>query len=338
MSLKTYEQVTLVPRQISELRSRSEADTGVDAFGLTIKLPLVASPMPDVCNGRMAYTLARLGAFGIIHRFQSIQNQIDEYNGVAIKDLNQTDRDELMKYIGCAIGIADDSFDRFVALYNSGCRVFCIDTANGANFRVADTIKKIRDEYGNSVYLIAGNIATGKGYSFLADANADAVRVGIAGGSVCTTRTETGVYVPMASSVMECVEAREKLNHKPLIIADGGVRKPADLCKALALGADLAMAGGIFAGTKESPGMVIRPEFDPTRKVKLYRGAASFSVQYEYTDFRPEYNEGDESFVPYIGSVEDVLKRFSAGLRSSMSYMNARTIKEYQKNVTIEFI
>jgi IMP dehydrogenase len=155
----------------------------------------------------------------------------------------------------------------------------------------------------------------------------DAIRVGIAGGSVCETRDETGVFVPTPYTVAAAASVRTRA----LIIGDSGIRTPADMCKLLALGADCVMVGSALAGTKEAPGRVIVVD---GKKFKIMRGAASFSVQREFEGGDPEYIEGSETMVPYKGRVEDVVRRYLAGLRSSMSYMDARTLDEYRRNAT----
>lgn len=355
----SYSDIGLVPRITSTLEHRSESDISVNFCGLKLKIPLIASPMVDVCNGEMAYELARHGALGIIHRFQSIEEQINQYQLPEIVG----DRDftgklfEPKKHIACAVGATGDYLERLEKLYDAGCRIFCIDTANGFNAKVKIAIKAIRDfestrlmttinesripldnDFGTTIlnnrklYIIAGNVATKEGFKYLAELEVDAIRVGIAGGSVCITRTETGVYYPMASSVIECADAAASMRNPPILIADGGIQLPADLAKCLALGADIAMVGSIFAGTKEAPGVVIKDK--EGRLYKLYRGAASFGVQKEHSGEEPAYNEGNETIVPYkTGGIEKVIDRFKAGLSSSFSYMNARTIEEFKNNV-----
>jgi IMP dehydrogenase len=179
----------------------------------------------------------------------------------------------------------------------------------------------------SDVFLIAGNVATGEGFSWLEGEGADAIRVGIAGGSVCETRNETGVYVPTPYAVAEAASVRKRA----LIIGDGGVRMPADLCKLLALGADVVMLGSALAGTREALGRVIVVD---GKRFKIMRGAASFSVQQESAGGPPQYVEGAETLVPYKGRVEEVLQRYRAGLRSSMSYLNAGTLDEFRRNAT----
>jgi len=339
-----YSDISLRPNFVSTLGSRSEADTSIEAFGQKYDTPIIAAPMPDVCDGNTAISLIENGAMPIIHRFMSIQEQVYQFKLLKSHFVDEYGNSELSAKCGCAIGVKGDFYQRFINLFSVGCRIFCLDTANGANEAVKEAILKIR-EYehsplhytksvkNNRVYLIAGNVASSLTYTYLADCGVDAVRVGIGGGKVCTTRTETGVYVPMATVVMECVKAQRE--GWPLIIADGGIKTPADAAKALALGADMVMIGSAFAGTEEAPGSVIN---DNGRLVKLYRGAASFGVQMEHTDNEPDYVEGKESFVDYKGKIEKVVKRYKNGLRSSMSYMDARTLKEFRENSEIILI
>jgi IMP dehydrogenase len=152
--------------------------------------------------------------------------------------------------------------------------------------------------------------------------------VGLAGGSVCETRTETGVYTPTPYAVAEAVRVRRRA----LIIGDSGIRTPADMCKLLALGADVVMVGSALAGTREAPGRVIVVD---EKKYKIMRGAASFSVQQQAGRDDPLYIEGAETLVPYKGRAGDVIERYLAGLRSSMSYMDARSLEEYRANVSV---
>jgi IMP dehydrogenase len=353
-----FDNVTLVPRLVSTLESRSEADTSIIFCGVRLEVPVIATPMPDVCNGEMAKTLAKLGAMGIIHRFQSIEDEVREFKFARHPDIHL--KPEYMKYhdIACAIGATGDYQERFKALYDAGCRIFCIDTANGANIQVEKSIKWIRewevkngfdtfftssitkeDEKSDKVYIIAGAVATREGYAFLANLGIEAVRVGIAGGNVCTTRTETGVHMPTLESIKECYEykiCKEKdgVKNMPQIVADGGIRGPSDLNKAIALGADVAFCGSIFAGTSESPGAVINIDGE---LLKLYRGAASFGVQVESTDHEPDYVEGRETRILYKrGGVRRAISQFKHGLQSCASYVGALNLKEFRENVTVE--
>ena len=313
-----YDHLTLVARVISTLQHRADARPEIEFGPFHLALPLIGSPMPDVCGAEMCQVLAREGALGILHRFQPIDNQQREFEQVS---QNGTGRPA----IGVAIGITGDYQERFQALYAVGCRLFCLDTANGAHLQVEQALTWLRSQ-APDVFLIAGNIASAETFSWLEERGADAIRVGIAGGSVCETRTETAVFVPTPYAVAEAASIRRRA----LIIGDGGVRTPADFCKLLALGADTVMVGSALAGTKEAPGNIIMMD---GQKYKVMRGAASFSVQQQSGNASPGYVEGTETLVPYRETVTKVLPRYLAGLQSSMSYMNAYTLDEYRRNV-----
>jgi len=305
-----YSDIGLISRNISTLDSRDEADTSVEFAGQKLTVPLIAAPMPDVCDGAMAGHLLRLGAYGFIHRFNTIEEQANEYR---LADCD----------CGCAIGINGDCLERYQELIFAGCRSFCLDVANGANIRVKSTLEKLLAMH-SDVYFTVGNVASKECYKWLCDLNVYAIRVGIAGGSVCTTRVETGLFYPMASSVQEC----SRVDSNTILIADGSIKEPSDMCKALAIGADITMAGGVFAGTEESPGKTFKLN---GQLMKTYKGAASFSTQ-KQVNKKPKYVEGMETLTPYTGPLEKIIHRFRNGLRSSMSYMNSRTIAEYQNN------
>ncbi len=314
-----YDQLTLVSRMVSTLQHRAEARPEVDIGPFRLALPLIGSPMPDVCGAEMCRVLAQEGALGILHRFQPIDSQEREFALAAHQG------EVVGLPVGAAIGITGDYQERFQALYAADCRLFCLDTANGAHRQVERAINWIRGQVPD-VFLMAGNVASAETFSWLEEQGVDAIRVGIAGGSVCETRTETGVFVPTPYAVAEAVSVRQRA----LIIADGGVRTPADFCKLLALGADAVMVGSALAGTKEAPGNIIMMD---GKKYKIMRGAASFSVQQQSGNASPGYVEGTETLVPYRETVSKVLHRYLAGLQSSMSYMNARTLDEYRRNV-----
>jgi IMP dehydrogenase len=313
-----YDHISIAPRVVSEIAHRGDVCTEV-AFGpVRLRLPILGSPMPDVVGREMAQVLARQGALGILHRFGTAADQAAEFRTVARA------LPDPIPLCGAAVGVSGDYQDRFDRLYEAGCRVICLDTANGAHRQVAAAVAWIRARR-NDVFLIAGNVATAEGFSWLEKEGADAIRVGIAGGSVCETRNETGVFVPTPYAVAEAAAVRKRA----LIIGDGGVRMPSDLCKLLALGADLVMVGSALAGTREALGREIVVD---GKRYKILRGAASFSVQQQGGDGVPQYVEGAETLVPYKGPVEDVLNRYLAGLRSSMSYLNATTLGDFRRN------
>ena len=314
-----FEHLTLVPRMASTLEHRGDALPAVRIGDLALSLPLIGSPMPDVCGLDMCEALASEGALGILHRFQSIEQQLQDFaHGARLTAADGT------VPMGAALGVTGDYRERFQALYHERCRLFCLDTANGAHVQVERALAWVRGQ-ASDVIVLAGNVASSEAFTWLEERGADAIRVGIAGGSVCETRTETGVYAPTPYAVAEAASVRRRA----LIVGDSGVRNPADFCKLLALGADAVMVGSALAGTREAPGRVIVTE---GKQYKIMRGAASFSVQYDVSNTRPDYVEGAETLVPYRGPVRGVLHRYLAGLRSSMSYMNARSLEEYRAN------
>lgn len=315
-----YDHISLAPRVISEVAHRGDVCPKTSLGPIELQLPILGSPMPDVVGVEMARALARHGALGILHRFDSIEEQAGAFRQAA------DSMTASVPPIGAAVGVSGDYQLRFDALYDAGCRIICLDTANGAHRQVAGAISWIKTQKAD-VFLIAGNVATAEGFRWLEAEGADAIRVGIAGGSVCETRNETGVYVPTPYAVAEAASVRTRA----LIIGDGGVRMPADLCKLLALGADVVMLGSALAGTREALGRVVAVD---GKRYKIMRGAASFSVQQEASASRPQYVEGAETLVPYKGRVEEVLQRYQAGLRSSMSYLNATTLADFRRNAT----
>jgi IMP dehydrogenase/GMP reductase len=315
-----YDHISIAPRLVSEVAHRNDVCAEVSFGPVRLRLPILGSPMPDVCGTDMARALARHGALGILHRFDPIENQVASFREAGDRPATA------VACVGAAVGVTGDYRPRFEALYDAGCRVICLDTANGAHRQVSQAIGWIKSSR-SDVFLIAGNVATADGFSWLESEGADAIRVGIAGGSVCETRNETGVYVPTPYAVSEAASVRKRA----LIIGDGGVRMPGDLSKLLALGADVVMLGSALAGTREALGRVIVVD---GKRYKIMRGAASFSVQQEAAGERPRYVEGAETLVPYKGRVEEVLDRYQAGLRSSMSYLNAVTLEDFRRNAT----
>jgi IMP dehydrogenase len=310
-----YDDLSLVPRVASSVAHRANVQPEVELGPARLSVPLIGSPMPDVCGVEMCQALAAEESLGILHRFQPLADQVAGFRAAAQRGV-----------AGAAVGITGDFQTRFAALVDAGCRIVCVDTANGANEQVREAIAWIKSQDG-SVFLIAGNVASSETFRWLEELGVDAIRVGIAGGSVCETRNETGVFAPTPYAVYEAALVRRRA----LIIGDSGIRTPSDMCKLLALGADCVMVGSALAGTREAPGRVIVID---GKKFKIMRGAASFSVQQEFDGEDPEYIEGSETMVPYKGGVADVLQRYTAGLRSSMSYMDARTLDEYRSNVS----
>ncbi len=206
--------------------------------------------------------------------------------------------------------------------------MICIDTANANNKEVLKKTEMIKKKY--DVKIIVGNIAHGGSLDQLENAGADAVRVGIGSGSVCTTSIQTGIGIGQVSSLLNILFARKNKKLRIKIIADGGVKSPGDVAKAIALGADIVMLGRMLSGTRETPGEVIKYNGQLWKK---YRGSASFGVK-----MRNEFIEGEETMVAYKGAVKSVIDGISDGLKSSMSYMNCLNLDELRKTETFAIL
>lgn len=236
--------------------------------------------------------------------------------------------------VGAGVGITGDIIERAEALHAVGVDVICLDSAHGHTKGVIDALKKIKKNF-RRLSVIAGNVGTGEGAKALADAGADAVKVGIGPGSICTTRIVAGTGVPQITAVMEVAVALK--NKKVGIISDGGIRYTGDMVKAIAAGATCVMLGNMFAGTEESPGETIIYE---GRKFKQYRGMGSLGAmaqgssdryfQNEQEDTRKFVPEGIEGRVPFKGHLKEVVHQFSGGLRAGMGYCGAANIKALQ--------
>ena len=249
-------------------------------------------------------------------------------------DATKDDSGSLM--VGAALGTSPDTLERAKALYEAGVDLFVIDSAHGHSKNVIETIKIIKKEF-PSIDVIGGNVATPEGAIELVKAGADAVKVGMGPGSICTTRIIAGIGVPQISAILDIKEALEKMDVG--IIADGGVRFSGDIAKAIAAGADSVMLGGLFAGTEEAPGKV---ELFQGRSFKTYRGMGSIGAMTERqdanrymqedTDAEKLVPEGIEGRVPYKGLVINVINQLIGGLRQSMGYIGCKTIDEVHKN------
>ncbi len=312
MKALDYKDVSLVSRQVSTISSRDEIDTSVEFCGRKLSIPIIASPMKDVCDGYLASIMMDNGAFGIIHRFSSVAQQVAEYKKAP--------------GAGCAIGINNDWQERYNALYKAGCRIFCVDVASGANKNIIPNLEYMRRD--EDSYIVIGNTVSIEGFLFLEFNDVNAVRVGVAGGAGCTTKNATGIYHPMISLIKETYHGRQ--DHRVSIIADGGIKEPGDFCKAVIFGADVAMFGSLLANTKESPAEKITKG---GKRYTQYSGSASEKTQQIYKDV-PRYIEGRTTLLEFKDeTVKELLNRFSEGLRSSMSYFNARNLAEYRKNI-----
>lgn len=237
-----------------------------------------------------------------------------------------------------AISVGDDARDRAERLIDAGVDILVVDTAHGHSQRVLDAVAQVK-KMSNAVRIIAGNVATADGTKALIDAGADAVKVGIGPGSICTTRIVAGVGVPQLAAIMSAVDAAQSLDIP--VIADGGIKFSGDLAKAIAAGASAVMIGSLLAGTDESPGEVFLYQ---GRSFKAYRGMGSVGAmargsadryfQAEVRDTLKLVPEGIEGQVPYKGPVSGVLHQLAGGLKAAMGYVGGATIPEFQNRAT----
>ncbi len=238
--------------------------------------------------------------------------------------------------VAAAVGVSSETMDRVSALISAGVNAIVIDSAHGHSKGVISTLKKIKEAFGNKIDIIAGNVATAEGALALAEAGADAVKVGIGPGSICTTRVIAGVGVPQITAIFNVATA---LKDKGIpVIADGGIRYSGDIVKAIAAGADTIMAGSLFAGVDESPGETIIYQ---GRKFKTYRGMGSLEAMQQGSkdryfqdveaDIKKLVPEGIVARIPYKGTLNEVFYQLIGGLRAGMGYVGAKNIAELKK-------
>ena len=447
----TFDDVLLLPRYSDFIPSDASTQTKLTK-NITIKVPLVSAAMDTVTESRMAIALAEVGGIGIIHKNNSIEEQVSQVktvkkyesgvvrdpitiesdksigeliqlttelniSGMPVVDNNElkgivtsrdfryadnmdalvssimtsfdqlitvvegTPQDSVKKLmhenriekvlvidksgalsglvtmkdieksaehpdatkddsgslmVGAALGTGSDTLERAKALSEAGVDVFVIDSAHGHSKNVVDTIKMVKKEFSN-IDVIGGNVATPDGALELVNAGADAIKVGMGPGSICTTRIIAGIGVPQITAILDI---KELIKDKDVsIIADGGIRFSGDIAKAIAAGADSVMLGGLFAGTEEAPGKV---ELFQGRSFKTYRGMGSIGAMTERHDANRYMQEdldseklvpeGIEGRVPYKGLVINVINQLVGGLRQSMGYIGCKTIEAVHKN------
>lgn len=317
----SFDDVLLVP-QYSEIDSRSEIKIQQNLRNVgDFSLPIISSPMDTVTGGRMAEAMHKLGGVGIVHRYNTIEEQVEEV--LQVEKRPRTHGWLNSEPVGAAIGVGGDFLDRAIALREAGVSFLCIDVAHGHHAKVRYALEALRNTLGADLHIMAGNVATLEGFNDLADWGADSIRVGIGGGSICSTRIQTGHGVPTLQSIIDCSASDRDVT----LIADGGIKNSGDIVKALAAGADFVMLGSLLAGTEETPGEVIRAPGGHPRK--SYRGMASKDAQREW---RGHYRsvEGVAHTVPLRGPVRLAIEDLEVGIRSGLSYSGALNVPELQ--------
>jgi len=321
----SYDDISIRPQK-SGVESRSDVSLESTLIrDITVENPVLSAPMDSVTESEMAQAMYDSGGMGIIHRYLSADKQAEEVskvNGV----------------VGATIGIQEGWEDRMFSVIDAGADFICLDVAHGHMQRAIDVVNKATDQIDKPV--MAGNVSTGEGAVDLASAGAEAIKVGIGPGSHCLTREVAGVGVPQATAIRSVAEKLDlarsmgKFKHDVSIVADGGIQKPGDMTKALLLGADSVMVGGLLGGCEESPAPVI--ETEEGNKYKKTHGMASDEAREENEIKTEEAIEGASGMVPYAGEAESVVETLSSGARSGLSYVGAHNIEEGQRNV--EFV
>jgi len=280
-----------------------------------IDIPILAANMDTVCESKMAIALGKLGGLGVIHRFMTAEEQA--------KQIREVKKEGLI--CAAAIGVKDVE-ERVKYLAEAGVNILVIDIAHGHSKYAGKTLDYIKQNYPN-VDVMAGNIATKDAAEYFLSKGADAVKVGIGPGSLCTTRLMTGAGIPQITAIMDVYEATK--GEIP-ICADGGIKLPGDLTKAIGAGANNAMLGFVFAGTEETPGEIVEKD---GKKFKLYRGSASYEVSVKKAELNGEKEkpisvEGEQTLIPYKGRIKQIIDGFLGGLASGMTYMGAKKMKD----------
>jgi IMP dehydrogenase len=321
-----FDDILLIPKHNSEVKSRYSVDLSMKLGNdknylamLDLKLPIIASPMDTVCEWEMASLLSAYGGLGIIHRFMNIEKRIEHLNkveglkGVAISLLEANDK-EIMHNI-----------------LETGVKVLCIDTANGQAKRAIDSVKYLRSIVPHDIHIMCGNVSTHLSFSNLLTAGADSVRVGIGGGSACTTRIVSGHGMPTLYSIIDCKERNTEYFKSEIysIIADGGIRNTGDMVKSFASGANAVMLGSLLSGYDESPGSI---KYDTLgRPIKEFRGMASKEAQQDWLG-GVSVSEGISTTVPYKGKVSEFLQSIIGGVGSGCSYSGVEHLGNLYEN------
>jgi IMP dehydrogenase len=316
----TFDDVLLVPR-FSEISSRqlTALDSRVTK-NFTLKIPVVTANMDTVTESKMASTMASLGGLGILHRFMSAEQQVVEVEKIR----TYLEQNGLEAPIAASVGVKEDGMKRADMLADQGVNILTVDIAHGDSIMMLETLDYIKKKY-PQIDVIAGNVATSDGVKRMVDHGADAIKVGIGPGSMCTTRIITGHGVPQLTAVALAVSHAKE--HGVPVIADGGIRTSGDIVKALTVGASTVMLGSMVAGTTETPGEVKGGR-------KSYRGMASKEAQVSWRGELPKgmAAEGVATTISCKGSVVHLVKELTGGIRSGMTYLGVDKIEQMQQS------
>ncbi len=330
----TFDDVLLVPAYSEVLPGEVSLQTRLTR-NIKLNIPVLSAAMDTVTGKRMAIAMALQGGLGFIHKNMSIERQAEAvkavksyaFDGKAFPRAVADDKGNLL--VGAAVGIGRDIMSRVEALTGAGVDVITLDSAHGHSVRVIEALRQIKRVF-PSLEVVAGNIVTARAAMDLAEAGADAVKIGVGPGAICTTRVVAGVGVPQITAIMDIYEVLKDTDIG--IIADGGIKQSGDITKAIGAGAHAVMIGGLLAGTDEALGELV--EIDG-KKYKIYEGMGSVSAMRRGSKdryFQEDKNakklvpEGIEALTPYKGGVADVLFQLTGGLRSGMGYCGTKDI------------
>ncbi len=312
----SYDDVLITPKY-NKIFSRSEVsfETKVTK-NYSLKIPFIAANMDTICESEMAIAIGKLGGLGVIHRFLTIEQQALEVSKVRQENI----------LASAAVGVKDYEL-RVPALVQAGVQIIVIDIAHGHSKRAGKTLDWIKANY-PQIDVMAGNIATKDAAQYFLSKGADGIKVGIGPGSLCETRIMAGAGIPQITAIMD---AHESTQGRVPICADGGIRYPGDVVKAIGAGADTVMIGSIISGTDETPGEIVLLDGEPHKE---YRGMASYDATLKKqeldgkTDGKIISVEGQRMQVPCKGPVLPIIDKFLGGLSSGMTYVGAKTIPE----------
>ena len=317
----SYKDILLVPYDddFCEIESRNYPDISTEICkGIKIDIPLISAPMDSVTGPNMAIALSKIGSLGILTRYIG---QKDEQQ-TQVNDIKLVRESCPNAIIATAIGVKNDVWNIAKRLCDEGVNIICLDIANGNHIFMRDALREVsmlKQHY--NISIIAGNVASGKSACRLAENGADAIKIGIGPGAACTTRRVVGFGCPQLHAIMDCSKSLKRAGfYQTKIIADGGCRFSGDVVKALWAGADVVMAGFIFAGHDECPSF---------NDEKLYRGMSSRTVSGR-SDVAPE---GVCMKVTSRGPVADTVLQYAAAIKSGLSMANAMNLDELRKNV-----
>jgi IMP dehydrogenase len=310
----TVDDVLLTPKY-SEIESRKDVDLSVDfGKGIVLDIPIISANMKNITEHNMAKQIALLGGMAILHRFCTVEEQGEQF-ALATQGFP-----ELISRVGVSVGVKDQDYDSLDILIGKyGARIVCVDVAHSHSDLAGMMTKYISDHY-KDVFLISGNIATPEAAEYLERMGANAVKIGVGGGSICTTRIETGCGVPTFSSVLSVNEWRNKTKSKLKIISDGSCKSAGDIVKLCAAGADAVMVGNLLSGTDETPSNAVMIN---GVRYKEYNGSSTFKTT---------HIEGVKSLVPIKGPVADVINRLADGIRSGCSYQGVLKASDLKNN------